>query len=59
MQKPEKSPKPWQMGTHLRMLGESFPMSTKKTGFKRFSKMLAFFLLRANVASALEGLLVP
>ena len=31
---PEKSPKPWQMGTHLRVLSESFPMSTNMTGFR-------------------------
>ena len=31
--KTEKSPKPWQMGTHLKVLSESFPMSTNMTGF--------------------------
>ena len=38
--KPEKSPKPWQMGTHLRVLGESFQMNTKMTGFQMFSRIL-------------------
>ena len=30
------------MGTHLRVLGESFPMSTNKTGFRGFSKIFVF-----------------
>ena len=30
--KPGKWLKPWQMGTHLRVLSESFPMSTNMTG---------------------------
>ena len=30
---PEKLLKSWQMGTHLRMLSKSFPMSTNMTGF--------------------------
>ena len=38
------------MGTHLRVLSESFPMNTNMTGFRSFS---IFF---AKVASALEGL---
>ena len=29
------------MGTHLRVLGESFPMSTNVTGFRWFSKLKA------------------
>ena len=39
---PEKWLKPWQMGTHLRVLGESFQMNTKTTGFQWFFKNLAF-----------------
>ena len=38
--KAEKLRKPWHMGTHLRVLNESFPMNTKMTGFRWFSKTL-------------------
>ena len=38
---PEKWLKPWQMGTHLRVLRESFLMSTNMTGFGWFSKTFA------------------
>ena len=31
MPKPEKLLKPYHIGTHLRVLGKSFPMSTKMT----------------------------
>ena len=34
MQKNKKILKPWQMGTHLRALSESYPMSTNMTGFR-------------------------
>ena len=37
----EKWPKPWHMGTHLRVLSESYPMNTNMTGFKWFSKIFA------------------
>ena len=37
--KTEKLPKPWQMGTHLRALRESYPMNTNITGFRWFSKI--------------------
>ena len=40
--KHEKLLKPWQMGTHLRVLGESFQMNTKTTGFQCFFKNHAF-----------------
>ena len=30
------------MGTHMRVLNESFPMSTNMTGFRWFSKIVAF-----------------
>ena len=40
--KNEKLLKPWHMGTHLRMLSESYPMNTNKTGFRWFSKIFAF-----------------
>ena len=42
------------MGTHLRVLSESYPMNTNKTGFRWFSK-IAFALL-TNVALALGEL---
>ena len=37
----EKSPKPWQTGFHLRVLGESFPMNTNMTGFRWFSQKIS------------------
>ena len=37
----EKWLKPWQMGTHLRVLGESSPMNTNMTGLRLFSKIFA------------------
>ena len=46
MKKAEKWPKPWQMGTHLRVLDESFPMNTKVIGFRWFSKIFEFLCLR-------------
>ena len=33
--------KPWHMGTHLRVLSESYLISTNITGFRWFSKILA------------------
>ena len=44
-EKPEKSLKPWQMGTHLRVLSESFQMNTNMTGFRWFSKIFAFLYI--------------
>ena len=44
------------MGTHQKVLGESYPMNTNMTGFRRFSKIFCFFVLSSKVASALEGL---
>ena len=41
--KPEKWLKPWQMGTHLRALSESFQMNTNMTGFEWFSRLIAFW----------------
>ena len=32
----EKWLKPWQMGTHMRVLSERFTMNTNKTGFRSF-----------------------
>ena len=59
MQKnPEKWLKPWQMGTHLKVLSESYLMDTNMTGFRRFSKKNCILVLWTKVASALEGLIV-
>ena len=33
--------KPWHLGSHLRVLSESFPMHTNMTGFRWFSKVFA------------------
>ena len=57
IKKPGKCLKPWQMGTHLRVLSESFLMNTDMTGFRWFSKNLCILVLWMNVASALEGLI--
>ena len=38
---PEKWLKPWHMGTHLKVLSETFPMNTNMTGFRWFSKLFA------------------
>ena len=38
-EKPEKWLKPWQLGTHRKVLSESFPMSTNMTGFRWFKKI--------------------
>ena len=45
IQKPEKWLKPWQMGTHLRVLSESYPINTNMTGFRWFSKILPSWVL--------------
>ena len=39
--KSERCLKPWNMGTHLRILSESYPMNTNITGFKWFSRIFA------------------
>ena len=56
------------MGTHLRVLRESYPMNTNMTGFRWFSEIFAplfvlivfkdiyLLVLWKEVASALEGL---
>ena len=46
VKKAEKWLKPWQMGTHLRVFNESFPMNTKMIGFRWFSKIFEFLCLR-------------
>ena len=42
MLKTVKRLKPWHMGTHLRVLNESYPMNTNMIGLRWFS----FFFLR-------------
>ena len=54
--KTEKWLKPWHMGTHLRVLCESYPMNANMTGFRWFSKNLCILVLWTEVALALEGL---
>ena len=44
------------MGTHLRVLSESFPMNTNMTRFRDGFKNICVHVLWAKVASALEGL---
>ena len=39
MQNPEKLLKPRQMGIHVRILSESYPMNTNTTRFRWFSKI--------------------
>ena len=48
--------KPWHMGTHLRVLNKSCPMSTNMTLFRWFFKVLFFLVLWTKVALALEEL---
>ena len=54
--KAEKWLKPWQIGTHLTVLSESFPMNTNMTGLRWLSSFCAFFVLWIKVVSALERL---
>ena len=57
MQKhPESWLRPRHMGTHLRVLSESYLMNTNMTGFWWFSKNLGILVLWTKVALALEGL---
>ena len=48
----------WHMGTHLRVLSESYLMNTNMTGFMWFSKIFVTQWFGLKVASALEGLIV-
>ena len=45
------------MGTHMRVLSESYPVNTNITGFGWFSKKVCVLVLWTKVVSALEGLL--
>ena len=49
----EKRMKPWHMGTHLRVLTESYPMNTNMTRFRRFAKI--FVSLRLDKGSLSIG----
>ena len=54
---PEKLLKPWHMGTHLKVLSESYPMNSNITGLRWFSVIfVSLHVLWTNVASALKGL---
>ena len=53
---PEKQLESCRMGTHLRVLSESYPMNTNIKGISWFSKIFASLYFGAKVASALEGL---
>ena len=44
------------MGTHLKVLSESYQMSKNMTGLRLFSKNVCVHVLWMKVASALEGL---
>ena len=62
--KPEKWLKPRHMGTHLRVLSESYPMNTNMTVFRCFLFLFFFknlcflaIVLCTKIASALEGLI--
>ena len=44
--KPEKWLNPRQIGTHLRVLRESYPENTNMIGLRWFSKIFAFLCLR-------------
>ena len=48
----EKCLKPWQMGTHLRVLSESYLMNANMAGFRWFSKS---FVLVLWTKVAMEG----
>ena len=54
--KSEKRLNPWHMGTHLRVLSESYPINNNLTGFRWISKTFKALVLWTKVALALEGL---
>ena len=45
------------MGTHMRVLSESFSMNTEMTGFDGYQKSLHPCALDEKIALALEGLI--
>ena len=56
--KHDKWPKPWLMGTQLRVLSQSFLMNTNMTGFRWFFKNCCVVVLCTKVSSAFEGLIL-
>ena len=44
------------MGTHPKVLSESYPMNTNMAGFRWFSKVLVYLWFEKKVVLALEGL---
>ena len=44
------------MGTHIRVISESYLMNTNRTGFRYVIKNLCVLALRPEIALALEGL---
>ena len=55
-QKTLKFLKPLHMGTHLRVLNESFPMNSNMTQVSMVFNFICILVLCANEAVALEGL---
>ena len=62
-EKAGKGLKPWHMGTHLRVLIESYPMNTNLTGFRQglkifpsycFGQMYSLSIGRVNTQSRCE-----
>ena len=51
--------KPLKMGTHLRVLSESYLMNTNMTGIGWLSILFCTHVLRTKEALALEGLIFP
>ena len=49
---------PWQIGTHLIELSESFQMNTNMTVFRYIIKYFCNFVLWTKVDSALQGLIM-
>ena len=39
--KPERWPKPWHLGTHLKVLSSTYPLNTNMTGLRWFSEIFA------------------
>ena len=54
--KPKKGLEPWHIGTHLRVLNESYQINTNMTGFRWFSKIFCDLVFWSKAAPALEGL---
>ena len=59
VQKNKKMTETLAMGTHMKVLGESFPMNTNVTGFQWFFENICVLVIWMKEASALEGLTSP